>query len=268
MRIPRLIITREHGSWAVLLVPFFSGAMISHQWSFNVVWLVLAELCIFLAYVPAQILLRHYSGRTKENEKLRHAKFWVLVNALLAAACAVPLLYQKLWFLLIAGIVGAISFAVNFLLSRTLQKSIAGDFSAVAGLTLGAPCAYYVVAGKLDAAALAVYAFNLLFFGGSVFYVHMKIQASAKKNVALVWKQKLAIGYWNIIYHTAVLIVVIIIVLALHGSLFVVAAFLPMIIHAIYGTLTMESKVRFRNLGFLLLVHSLFFGIVIGLSSW
>ena len=188
------VITKEHGSWAVLFVPMLVNACVVRRWSVDILFVGLAALGVFLSYVPAQLLLRHYSGYAQKDEKLRQAKFWFAAYMTMTAAFAVPLLMKGDVLLLAIGAAGTISFLGNFFFVKRYSKMIATDLIAVAGLTLSGPSVYYVLVGKIDATALSLYVLNFLFFGGSVFYVHMKIRASASKKGVMGWAEKFSFG--------------------------------------------------------------------------
>ena len=180
-KIPPPAITKEHGSWAVLVIPMLVNACIAGKWSTNAIFVAASALGIFMSYVPAQALLRHYSGITQGEEKLRQAKFWAVAYLFATVAFVVPLLLSGYTLLLAIGITGAIFFFCNFFLVKYYSKMIVTNMIAVAGLTLSGPSMYYVLTGMFDWYAVLLYVLNFLFFGWSVFYVHMKIQASATK---------------------------------------------------------------------------------------
>lgn len=262
MAIPKPMVTKEHGAWAVLFVPMIAGTAYANSFSWNVVWLACSALGVFMSYVPVQILLREYIGLHQGREKIDAAKFWSAAYLGCGALFALPLLYQRLWLLVVIGIFGAVSFFGNFLLTRKVQKSIPSDLVAVAGLTLSAPSAYYVVTGALDTKALVLWMLNVLFFGCSVFYVHLKIRASAmKKNRWHVW-EKISVGKLNILYHCFVVTVISVLVLYRLTPATIALAFVPMIVHAIAGTVNLSRRVKFKRLGFMLLGHSIVFGIL------
>lgn len=262
MSIPKPIITKEHGAWAVLFVPMIAGAAYANAFSWNIVWLAFSALGVFMSYVPVHTLLREFIGTRQGKEKLVAAEFWGAVYLGFGILFILPLLYQQLWLLLVIGIFGAGSFFGNFWLTRKIQKSIISDLTAVAGLTLSAPSAYYVVTGVLDTNAFVLWLLNILFFGCSVFYVHLKIRASAMKNNRWHAWEKLSVGKLNILYHCFVVTVIAVLVLYHLTPATIVIAFLPMVVHAIAGTIKLSHRVKFKNLGFLLLGHSIVFGIV------
>jgi hypothetical protein len=266
--IPPPVITKEHGSWAVLLVPILVSICVVRQWSADVLFVTLAALGVFLSYVPAQLLLRHYSGHEQNGEKVHQARFWLMVYLTLTAAFVVPLLLKGDDLLLLIGVAGTMSFLSNFFFVKQFSRMIVTDLIAVAGLTLSGPSAYYVLTGTLDKTALSLYVLNFLFFGSSVFYVHMKIRASASKRGEMRWDEKLSLGKVNLFYHAAVVAIAAVFVALNFTSAVALAAFAPMIIHAVYGTLNLTTRVNFKRIGLLLLGQSILFALLVSFSFW
>jgi len=256
------MLPKEHGAWAVFFVPMIVGTVRAEQLSANLILLFFSSTGFFLAYQPVQVLFRH----APSDEKLNVARTWGLVFLSWAAIPGLFLLFQGFWLLLpIAGLAGA-SIFVSLSLTRNKPKSIASDFAAVVGLTLTAPAAMYVLTGRLQMDTLLVWSLNVLFFGSSVFYVHMKIRATGLKKEMLTWRERLLIGHLNILYHLAVLIILIILVQASNTPALAFVAFVPVSLHAFIGTMRLSSRVRFKKLGFLLLGQSLVFAVLITLT--
>lgn len=266
VNIPPPIITREHGSWAVLFVPMIVGFAYANEISWNVLLLAFSALGVFMSYVPVHMILREYAAGTRDYQKIWGPIFWSTIYLGIGVTCIVPLLSQGYWYLLPIGVAGLSSFFGNYLLTTTVKKSIASDLVAIAGLTLSAPSAYYISTNKLGMNALALWILNGLFFGCSVFYVHMKIRVSGLKKESWQWEDKLTIGSLNILYHVAVIIIVAVIVSYINTSSIVILAFVPMFIHAIVGTVNLHRKTKFKHLGLLLLAQSVVFGILLVVS--
>jgi hypothetical protein len=263
MKISKPILPKEHGAWAVLFVPMIIGIATAGQFNLMVVFLALSALGVFLSYVPVHAILRRYLGSAGAEDELQSAWFWAIAYFLAGALFILPVLATGLWLLLPIGIVGLLCFFGNFLLTLRHSKTIAIDLTAVAGLTLSAPSAYYVAAGTLDQAAVSLWVLNFLFFGSSVFYVHMKIRARGLKKPRFSWMEKLTLGRLNLIYHVIVVTIVVVMTLRHFTTQLALIAFIPMIIHAVIGTAKLSSEVRFKNLGFLLLAQSALFGLLL-----
>lgn len=266
MKIPPPAIPKEHGAWAVLFVPMLIGASVAGEFTLNVLFLAFASLGVFLSYVPAQTLLREWFIASPAPERVRAAKFWAVGYLGAAALFMLPLFFQNLWWLLGIGTLSIIAFLANFVLTRHYSKTVLSDLISVVGLTLSAPAAYYTVAGKLDQTAVMLWLMNFLFFGSGIVYVHTKLRAAVKRPDLPLY-EKLRLGKLNLLYHFAVLAIVGILAVKNFTPLFAVVAFVPMTIHAIYGTLKLSNTVRFKNLGLILLAHALIFALLFALGA-
>ncbi len=267
-KIPPLVITKEHGSWAVLLVPIFVSAGVVGTFTINFILFAFSAIAFVLAYTPGHTLLRHHFGSHQDQEKVEQAKFWTVAYLVIGFTFALWLLITGYTFLIVFGGLAAISFLGNFFVTRRYSKSIVSDLLAAAGLTLGGPSAYYVLTGRVDSTALLLYIFNFLFFGCSIFYVHMKIRASGIKKPRMTWVDKVSFGKMNLAYHIVVVSLVGALVALHSASIIALLAFVPMFVHAVFGTLKLSGRVRFKNLGFLLLAQSIVFGVLLTLVKW
>lgn len=267
MRIPKPTIPKEHGAWAVLLVPMLTVSLAVGRFTVDGLLLAVSALAAFMSYVPVHTLLRHALAVRQSGEKVRQAQVWAAVYCTIALACIAPLLMQSPWPLLLVGGLGLSGFFGNFFLTLKQPKTIPGDVLAVLGLTMGAPATYHVLTGVVDVFMLTLWLLNFLFFSGTVFYVHMKMRAAAVKREGLGCREKLSFGCLNLVYQLGVLAVVA--ALAVGGIVtpYILCAFLPMSLHALYGTWSLSSRVRFKRLGVLLLGHSAAFAVLLGVLA-
>ncbi len=266
MSIRGLIIPKEHGAWAVLLVPMIVVSCVVETFSLNLMLLAGSTLAMFMSSGPVQMILRNRLAGSLESEKLRDAKFSAGLCLLASLILATPLLLQRFWLLAAFGFLAAVSFFLSFFISKGTHKSIRSDLLAVFGLTLSAPSTYYLLQGTIDSLSLELWLLNFLFFGSSVFYVHMKIAATKFREFELNASQKLLLGKMNLVYHVVVLAIITTLVALNYTEELAIGAFAPILIHSIYGTVKLSTKVSFKRLGFLLLGQSIVFGILVTLT--
>ncbi len=257
--IPKPMITKEHGSWAVLLIPMAIAAGRAGAWRFESLILVVAALSSFLSYLPAQTLLRHTFGLPQDVSKVTASLTWGLLSLAVAGTSTLYLVLNGYVLLIAIGGFAVLFFLGNFLLTTRFQKSVGSDLIGIAGLTLSAPALSYVNSGLIDSEALSLYVLSFLFFGCSVVYVHMKIRAVEMRKDNLSVREKLSAAKLNVLYHIAVIAIVIVLAVWHWTPSLSVIAFIPMTIHALYGTYTLSNRVRFKRLGLLLLAHSFLF---------
>ncbi len=267
MKFPKPIITREHGSWAVLSVPMVVGIAFTGHGTLNNVLLEFSALGVFLSYVPFHTILREMNGMPQGKEKLSASYVWASLYLLAGFGFILPLFLQGYFHLITFAVVGSASFFYNFFLTIKGQKTIISDLTAVAGLTLSAPSTYYISTGLLDLDAVVLWVLNFLFFGCSVFYVHMKINVIVIKKKHFPLSEKITLGRLNILYHLFVIAIVISLSVYNYTPLTATLAFIPMAIHAIYGTITLSGETKFKKLGLLLLAQSFLFGLLL-IVAW
>lgn len=258
-----IIFPREHGSWAILIIPFIIGTKIGGEFGVKALLFFASVISLFLAYQPATMIAKSKLRISSEN--LNDAvKSLLLFFPLSLIPSAILIFHYKLYGLLIFGVIGIIAFFVQLYLAKlNLDKTQGGQLFAMSVLVLTAPSAYYVQTGSFDATLIQLYFLNLIFFGSGIIYVRMKISALATKKDKFTLSEKIFIGRYNIAYHLAIL--VLITALFIKGSigLLILVGFLPVIIHSIMGTFMLERKVKFKRLGWIETVYSILFAIMI-----
>jgi hypothetical protein len=267
MGLPKPVIPREHGAWAILLLPLMLGAVIAGRFTPAVLVLLASALFVFLSYTPARVLSRHLTDQRQAPGRLRQAAWWTALYLIPGIAGCVWLLAHGHHALLLPGALAMASFLAALFASCSMPKSIAGDLFSVVGLSLGAPAAYAVASGVLDRTAWLSYLMIVLFFGSSVFYVRMKINAIAVRRESLTWREKWALGKPNILYQSVVIGIVVALAFVQWSPRLVPLAFVPMIVHAFLGTIFLSRRVKLTTLGSLLVAQSVAFGALLVMVS-
>jgi hypothetical protein len=257
-------IPKEHGAWAVLFVPLIVGGAVAGHLTVDHLFLGLSALLAFLGTVPIQTLLRQRFAAPQSARRVQQAAVWGTVYLVGSCLALAPLLLNGFVLLPVLAAFGALAFAVNFLLTRVHPKTVVSDVIAVAGLCLGAPASCYISTGRMNHTAAVLWLLHVLFFGCSVFYVQMKINAVSSRKSQLRRAERVALGRHLLLYLAMVLVFVSALVTQKVATPYVLLAFTPMTIHALIGTFRLTPVVRFKKLGFALLAHSMIFGIVIG----
>ncbi|MBI4428884.1 MAG: YwiC-like family protein [Ignavibacteriales bacterium] len=262
MSIRDIPLPKEHGAWAVLLVPMIVVASVKQVVSGELLLLALSTVAVFMASGLLQTVLRHIFLVAQEDQKVQNAKFWTAVFFFNAIFLVIPLLLQGFWWLLGFGALSLLAFVATFLLTRGSQKTISSDLVATLGLSLTGLSSYYLLEGTLNVEGFQIWSFTLLFFGSTVFYVHMKIQAAKAKENVFGMKERFSLGWLNLAYHVVTVAAVLLLASFHYTTELALVAFVPMIIHSVYGTIRLSNRVRFKNLGFILLGQSVFFAVI------
>ncbi len=259
MNVPKLAVTHEHGSWAVLYVPMIVAAGVGGHFDLREILFFFGATCAFLLYVPLQAVLRDGMNGRGMIGPGRGALYWLMIFGIGSFGTGLALVSLGREYLLLFAAAASVCFFSNFFLVRYFRKTIVSDLVAVVGLTLGAPAMYYCETGQINVDAFSLWVLNAMFFGSSVFYVHMKMRASRLKRNEISSSEKFSIGRLNILYHVAVVVVVLLLTFSKLTPKLAIVAYLPITIHAVFGTFRLGSNVRYRPLGFILLGQSIAF---------
>ena len=185
-------IPREHGAWAVLYAPFLIGAASGGRFEVEILIFWVAVTAFFLARHPLSRLARLRVVESIDPDKFNYWMRWFVIYLGTGLAATVPLLfYYQLWYLIPLGGVSALVLLAHLYLStRRAERRLLGEFLGVAGLTLTAPGAYYVLQGRLDDVGFLLWFWNLLYFTSGIFYVKMRVGCFAGKPDAhlLLWQ--------------------------------------------------------------------------------
>lgn len=254
------MLPREHGAWAMFLVPLFVGLGVTGQLDGKAIPFSLATLFIYLARHPLTLLVK---GR-----KRRGAWTWLGIYLLLALAFGLPLLvFYRLWLLLpLAGLAGLLLALYLYQAARRAEMSTRGEFLGIAGLTLSAPGAYYVTSGALDGTALFLWLANVLYFGGTVFYIKLKVREQPRRPAPADPWGRLVQGKATVLYH--LFVVGFLLTLARFGWVpsLVPLAFAPCLAKALRGVLAWGGRPHMMKLGLTEVAHSVTFGLLLILA--
>lgn len=261
------IMPREHGTWAMLLVPWIVGAGIGGRFDAAQVVLGLGLVLLFLAHNQLLVAVRERRGARSDRALQGTAIRRMLVLGIPGLVAIAGLIIPGRAGLLLLAPAAAIAAAAAVALVRARRDhAVAGQVLAAATLALSAPAAYHVATGSWDRIAVAVWAVNFLFFLGAVAYVQLRIDALRARGVGGVIDRAR--------FAARVLLLDVAIVVAAWLALrfgglapLALVAFAPVAVHTIVGVLRLNHPVRFKRLGFAALGHALLFAaLVIPLS--
>jgi hypothetical protein len=223
---------REHGAWAILLIPFATAAGIAGVWNWPVALLLASVLSFFIARMS--FLQRDWK--------------WAGILLAISAAAAAPLLFvwHRYWLVAFGVVAAPLAF-------RRTDMRLAAQLLSMTGLTLTAPVAWYAATGRLDAMAWKLWLLNSLFFAGSFFYVNMHLAAAAHRTVT-------GARTGTIVYHALLVAVLVGLVLAKQISWWVTLAFVPGLFRAAWGMWRLTPKLQIKRLAWGEVTYSVAFG--------
>ncbi|KAF0816888.1 MULTISPECIES: YwiC-like family protein [unclassified Cytobacillus] len=236
----KLFMPKQHGAWAMLILPFWLGAAAS-----DIIWshipFFLGWILLYLATYPGLLLF-------KRKRMALYAK-WTAIYLLPAILLLlIPLLDRPS--IIIFGLLMIPFFIINALYSsKNRDRALGNDFSAICAFSIAGLASSYLPHGEISMMAWTVFTASILFFAGSTFYVKSMIRE--KKNRSFKWIS------W--IFHAAVPILWL-----LAGGWIISAAFIPSLFRSIafYGRSFSPKKIGIYEIAnasifFLMLLFSI-----------
>lgn len=234
--IVKLFIPKQHGAWAMLIIPFWLGAAAT-----EIIWqhipFFLGWLLLYLATYPMLFLFKK-----KNIPFYRKWTFIYLVPALVFLM--VPLFTTPS--IVSFGLAMLPFFAVNaYFSSKKNERAFLNDLSAILCFGIAGLASSYLPNGSLTPNGWMAFVSSILFFIGSTFYV--KTMVREKKNIRYKYLS------WS--YHLIVFLLWILL-----GEWIIALAFIPSLIRAVvfYG-----NPLGMMKLGVYEIVNAALFFIII-----
>jgi hypothetical protein len=258
-------IPKEHGSWAMLAVPLLLGVITAPAWHSRVIVLLVAALGFFLLRFPLATLVK--TRRRRNSDRAYLWQWTAIYGALTALSGGWLVLVQTLWWLVPLGLLGGLLLLFHlWLVARRQEMSVAGELAGIFGLALGAPMAYYAASGRLDGSAAALWLINALYFGGTVFYIKLKVRQQPRLPAPDQVAERLIKARACLAYQTVALTIIILLVAFRQAPALTPLAFVPVTIKILVGAGRWQDKksLSLVRLGVTEIFHAIAFaGLVI-----
>ncbi len=251
----RILIPREHGAWAMLLMPYLIGTGVSGAWAAPQGLLFLsAAVCCFSARYPLALAI-------KQHGTAQRAIVWTAIYCALAASSGLTLLFAYgRWYVLPLAVVALSLMALQQALrAARLDRSTAGELIAFAGLVLTGPGVYYAISGRLDVIAASIWLLSFLYAGASVFYVRLRGRQRPKRAANLNLWQRVQLGGGLAAYQGCSIILLVLLAVSHQIPTLAPLAFAPLTIKVARDILTAAPQLNLRRLGLLEVGHSVAF---------
>lgn len=256
------LLPREHGAWAMLLVPLVVGALAGGRLTIPVALTVTAVFFAYLARQPLTLLARAQGRRQRVPLS---APFWFAVYGSIAGLSALLLLLvYGFWLLAPLAALGACLLLAHLLLARRrAEMTVWGEMLGIAALALGGPAVYYVATGAVDREALGLWLLPLLYFGGAVFYVRLRVRVQTRHAPPQGMAARLWAGRSTVLFHVLALGLTALLVGGGLLPLLAPLAYLPATCKAFQGSVAWPRAVNIKRLGILEFVHSFIFVLIL-----
>lgn len=265
-----LVIPREHGAWGMLLVPLATGAAVGMLRGNNFtafLLLLTVTLSLFWLRTPGESLLGTSPMRAQSSAERMLAIKFVLGLSTVAALALTGLLWggRNLGVLPVGGVALA-AFGLQ-ILARSISRSyrMAAQIIGAAGLSSSAAAAYYVVTGRFDQVAAALWLANWLFAGDQIHYVQLTLHHARVKGIIERLYNGLGFFFGQVVLFAAVFGACSVGVLPKLALL----AFVPVLVRGLMFFFKRPGPLALTRLGVSELIHSISFGLLLFVSfAW
>lgn len=256
----RLLLPREHGSWALWLLPLISGGIlgfISHPGAAvaPMLWFAAVAFAAFLVHQPLESLLGLSLIKVRSLREQRIAVFWVAGLTVASVLGVMKLLQLHRAWIFVFALVAAGCFGLAALFGHARSLRIPRQLVGAVGLTSTAACAYYVASGSVDATALLLWLAFLLFAAGQIEYVQLRLRTARVKT-----RTGKALAGWKLcFFHLLAVGSSIVWVFAARMPLILSLAFVPATVRLFVWMARSPRPLRLYVLGFSELLQSMAF---------
>lgn len=172
----KLFMPKQHGAWAMLIIPFWLGAAAS-----EIIWqhvpFFIGWLLLYLGTYPLLLMFK--------KKKIPFYRKWALIYITPALAFLMfPLL--TIPSIVSFGLAMIPFFVINaYFSAKNKDRALLNDLSAIVVFSIAGLASSYLPNGEINENAILVFASSILFFTGSTFYVKTMIRE--KKNSQFKW---------------------------------------------------------------------------------
>lgn len=172
----KLFMPKQHGAWAMLIIPFWLGAAAS-----EIIWqhvpFFIGWLLLYLATYPLLLIFK--------KKKIPFYRKWALIYMVPAIVfLLIPLFTTPT--IAYFGFSMIPFFILNaYFSSKNKDRALMNDLSAIVVFSIAGLASSYLPGGTINEEAILVFAASILFFTGSTFYVKTMIRE--KKNTNFKW---------------------------------------------------------------------------------
>lgn len=172
----KLFLPKQHGAWAMLIIPFWLGAAAS-----EIIWqhvpFFIGWLLLYLATYPLLLIFK--------KKKIPFYRKWALIYMVPAIVfLLIPLFTTPT--IAYFGFSMIPFFILNaYFSAKNKDRALMNDLSAIVVFSIAGLASSYLPGGTINEEAVLVFAASILFFTGSTFYVKTMIRE--KKNTNFKW---------------------------------------------------------------------------------
>jgi hypothetical protein len=231
-----MVIPKQHGAWAMLIIPFLLGMDAG-----TFTWL---HIPLFVGWFFLYLATYLFLAVVKKQADAEKKKWFIIYSVAALIALIFPVLSN--WRIIYFGLAMIPFFLVNLYFAKIKkERAFFNDICAIINFSIGALGSYYLGVQKVDETAFFVFMLSILFFIGSTFYVKTMIRE--KNNPLYKWAS------WG--FHSGLILL-----LFISGNGFIALAYVPSFVRAVYFY---GKSLSIKKIGIYEIVNSVYFAFAI-----
>lgn len=232
----KLVIPKQHGAWAMLVIPFLLNMFASHpKWG---------HLFLFFAWLFFYLATYSFLQMIKLRKQNLYMKSFIHFFIFALLFVSVPLFNEPALFYF--GLSLLPLFCINVYYTKTKnERAFLNDVIAIINFGIGGLASFYYGAHTIDETATLLFSLHFFYFFGTILYVKTMIRE----------KRNIRYKYYSWVYHVGIVFV-----LLLFQHYAFALAFLPSAVRAIvlYG-----KKIAMKTLGMVEILNAVYFFFII-----
>lgn len=255
----QLLIPKEHGTWAMWVLPFIVGIAAAGKMSIESYLIFGVSLLAFFVRTALASAIRIQKQDRKLMQKCFVAAFAEIVLMFVLIS---PMLLARNYAVVVIGVLasGLLIADVRWISDRS-ERHLSIELLGVAGFALAAPAAFVATTGAWHFEAAVLWFISFAYFSGSVFYVKLRLARLSKK------KNEIASPYSRLVLGYTILVSAMTLSLYIFGwtPVWLIFAFLPWIVHLLWEVFYFQKLQNINRVGWTLVAHSLYFTVFVSL---
>lgn len=163
-----IVLPREHGTWAMLIIPVLLGTFLT-QFTWLHLFFILGWFFLYLSSTPLLDMIRN-------RRHIPSMMPWFLGYGLLALLFFAPVIWHVPKVVLFGlPVLPLLCVNIYFILQRN-ERALLNDLCGIAIFALGGAITYYLGTEMFNSKIWVLYLLTILYFMGSAFYVKSLIR--------------------------------------------------------------------------------------------
>jgi hypothetical protein len=262
----KTLIPKEHGAWAILILPYFIGVTVGGGISGRGILGFFGLLLLFLSRQPMHLILKMYFSEVS-LQRIKRGELWPAFLLFFGVGVGIFLwliIRFGLGEVIIIGLIALFLFLFHTCLALyRKERTLIGELLGVALLTISAPVGVVLSGGKFSKGTLILWLLNIFYFAGSIFYIKMRKKAARTRKRIPSFPFNINLVKECLAYIVLLIIILVLLVFTKSVPVLVPLAFIPMVIHTLWSIIVLRPKFEIMKQGLVQTSLSLIFCVLI-----